>query len=319
MGAAKVAVMDFIHPWLLGLVPLPVLAWFILPAAKARGAIQVPDSVMAFLQNQSAASSVSRAARPGDLVLKSIGWVALIIALAGPFVKKPSILTPTGRDIIVAFDLSASMAEEDMVLGARKVARIDVIRESLGTFIRGRKGDRIALIGFATEAFLIAPLTFDVTAVAEMLGEVNIGLPGRKTDLGQAIGLTVKLLRDQDQGDRMLILISDGEVNAGRLAATDAAGLARDLGIQIYSIGFGKDISSKNVAHMSNLAEMTGGTFHSATSPSLMQEALVRLEAMAPTTTEPSAGERRQDWRWPLLLVALACLLVIGWREVRDP
>lgn len=311
--------MDFAFPWLLILMPLPLLAWFILPAVKARGAVQVPESVLSYLRHQSANTMASRAARPGDMVLKGIGWAALILALAGPYMKKPAVLTPTGRDIIVAFDLSASMAEEDMVVADRKMARIDVLRESLGAFIRGRKGDRVALIGFATEAFLIAPLTFDVTAVAEMLGEVNIGLPGRKTDLGQAIGLTVKLLRDQEEGERLLILISDGEVNAGRLSATDAADLARDLGIRIFSIGFANDINAQNAAHMSDLAAMTGGAFHTATSPTLMQDALIRLEALAPTTPDHSVGARRQDLRWPLLVIALACLAAIGWHEVRDP
>ena len=114
-----------------------------------------------------------------SLALKAACWIALVVALAGPFVQKPAALKPTGRDVIVAFDLSASMAEQDMSVGDRKLARIDVIREKLGAFIRGRKGDRIALIGFATSAFLIAPPTYDVTAVSEMLDEMTIGLPGR--------------------------------------------------------------------------------------------------------------------------------------------
>ncbi|MEM7059208.1 MAG: VWA domain-containing protein [Pseudomonadota bacterium] len=311
--------MELAHPWLLALAPLPILAWIILPAARERGAVRVPASVLAHLLTQSAQSSGSRAVRPGELAFKTIGWIALILALAGPYLKRPAILAPTGRDIIIAFDLSASMAEKDMVIADRKVARIDVIRNRLGSFIQNRKGDRFALIGFASDAYLIAPLTFDVTAIAEMLDEMTIGLPGRKTDLGQAIGLAVKLLRPEPTGERLLILISDGEVNAGELAATDAAKLAKDIGVRIFSIGFAEEISAKNAAHLADLANITDGAFHAASSTGLMQNALADIEALAPIAPGESAIERRQDWRWPLLLISLLCLMAIGWQEYRDP
>ncbi len=311
--------MDFAHPWLLALTPLPILAWMILPTARERGAVRVPASVLAHLLTQSAQSSGSRAVRPGELVFKTIGWIALVLALAGPFLKRPAVLAPTGRDVVIAFDLSASMAEQDMNIGDRKVARIDIIRDRLGAFVKSRKGDRIALIGFASEAYLIAPLTFDVTAISEMLNEMTIGLPGRKTDLGQAIGLTVKLLRPEPKGERLLILISDGEVNAGQLAATDAAALARVIGLRIFSIGFAEEISAENTAHLAELAKITDGTFRSATSVALMQDALGQVQAMAPIVPGDANADRRQDLRWPFLLASLMCLLVIGWQEYRDP
>lgn len=311
--------MELAQPWLLVLAPLPLVAWYLLPVAKDRGALAAPDSIRIFLQRfESPQLSAGRGTLRG-LLPKIIGWLALVIALAGPFTSKPAVLSPTGRDIVIAFDLSASMAEEDMQIAGRQMARIDVVREKLGTFVQGRRGDRFALIGFATEAFLIAPLTFDTTAIAEMLDEVSIGLPGRKTDLGRAIGLTVKLLRQEPEGERLLILISDGEVNTGELAGTDAAALARELGIRIFSIGFADNVSAGNAAHMAELAEMTGGEFHKATEPALMQDALARLNLIAPVAEEQTLEERRQDWRWPFLIVALACLLMIGWREHSDP
>ena len=311
--------MGLSYPWVLALAPLPLLVRVLLPAARAQGALSVPDSVIAHLQHHSTSRSTPETGRAGNMVLKTVGWLALMIALAGPFAERPSVLSPTGRDIIVAFDLSASMAEKDMTIDGEHLTRIDVVREKLGAFVRGRRGDRITLIGFATDAFLIAPPTHDVAAVAEMLGEVTIGLPGRKTDLGQAIGLTVKLLRDAPPGDRMLILISDGEVNAGQIAATDAAELARDLGIRIFSIGFAEEIDAANAAHLMDLAERTGGAFHRATTAALMQETLAALNALAPVVPEETAAQRRQDWRWLPLLVALSCLCAVGWREYDDP
>ena len=136
-----------------------------------------------------------------------------------------------GGNVAVALDLSASMGETDMSLG--DVTRIELIRDVLGEFMLGRRGDRISLIGFGTEAYIISPLTFDVASVTDMLDEVTIGLPGRRTDLGQAIGLSVQMMRNEPEGERLLILISDGETNVGALAARDAAQLAAKVGLKV--------------------------------------------------------------------------------------
>ncbi len=311
--------MGLAEPWFLLLAPLPLLAWLALPVRRETGAIRVPGSVLTHLIQHSRGSPTALTLRPGDLAPKIIGWLALVLALAGPVQERPSVLTPTGRDVVIAFDLSASMAERDMVVGTEKLARIDVIRDQLGTFIRGRRGDRIALIGFATEAFVISPLSHDVRAIAEMLDEVSIGLPGRKTDLGQAIGMTVKLLRPEEQGERLLILISDGEVNSGEIAATDAAGLAARLGVKILTIGFATEIAAENISQLAEVSQMTGGSYRVATDPDLMQQALDWLDDMAPVIPDQTMTERRTDWRWLPLIVALACLFAIGWREYRDP
>lgn len=309
--------MSLSFPWALILLPLPIAAWFLLPPRPERGAVRVPASVMAHLQARAGAGPAPLRL-PVGLALRTIGWVALIVALAGPYLPRAALLKPTGRDIVVALDLSASMAETDMLVAGEPTARIDVIRDRLGIFLEGRRGDRVALIGFATEAYLIAPLTFDVAAVAEMLDESTIGLPGRKTDLGQAIGLTVKLMRQQEPGERLLLLISDGETNAGDLAAVDAARLAADLGVRIFTVGFASDIDSENAAHMADLARMTGGRFHAATSPDLMQQVYDTLDRMAPVKPEDTALERRSDLRWAAIGLALLCLGGVGWREVRD-
>lgn len=310
---------EFSYPWVLTLLPVPVLAWHLLPARQEKGAVRVPASVQDHLARHSGAGAGRRIQWPADLMLRTAGWVALIIALAGPYTAQPALLKPTGRDIVVALDLSASMAETDMSMNGRTVARIDVVRDRLSDFLEGRRGDRVALVGFATEAFLIAPLTFDVRAVSEMLGEATIGLPGRKTDLGQAIGLTVKMLRKEPDAERLMILISDGEANAGDLAAHDAAVLAREIGLKIFAVGFASVIEAENAAHMSDLAELTNGQFRAATSPALMSEVYQAVDRLAPVKSEDTTAQRRRDWRWAALLAALASIVVIGWRGHRNP
>lgn len=319
MGTPDMPVIAFANSWLLLLAPLPVLAWMLLPAARERGAVRVPDSVIAHLKAHSRRTGTARQTLPEGILPKSLGWLALIVAMAGPYIPQPAVLTPTGRDIVVALDLSASMAQTDMIQGETTVARIDVIREQLTGFLQSRRGDRAALIGFATEAFLIAPLSFDTGAVAEMLDEVTIGLPGRKTDLGQAIGLTVKLLRAEGPGERILILISDGEANAGDLAAKDAAAMADAIDVKIYAIGFAGEVDPRNQAHMTELAEMTGGRFLAATDPAAIAHAYAAIDALAPVTPDASSADRRRDLRWLALVVALGCVTLLGWREYRDP
>lgn len=309
---------SFALPWVFLLAPLPVLAWRLLPPEPQKGAVRAPESVIAHLKRHSTQTERTLSGT-GDLALKAIGWLALIIVLAGPFIARPALLTPTGRDIVVAVDLSASMAEEDIIVDGKKTARIEVIRQKMATFLRSRAGDRVALIGFAEEAYLIAPLTFDTRAVAEMLGEAPIGLPGRKTDLGRAIGLAVKLLREEEEGERLLILISDGEANAGDLAATDAADLAKKIGLKIFAIGFASDLDEANAGHMADLAKTSGGSFASADSAEAMG-LVTSVVADAAIVARPDAGtDRRTDLRWAALLVSFVCFMALFWREARDP
>lgn len=308
----------FSLPWAFALAPLPFLAWRLLPAAPQKGAVRAPDSVIAHLSRHGDAKARNLSGI-GDMAVKVICWCALIIALAGPYLDRPALLTPTGRDIVVAVDLSASMAEEDMATPTGKIARIDVIRDRMATFLKTRTGDRVALIGFAEDAYLIAPLTFDVNAVADMLGEAPIGLPGRKTDLGQAIGLAVKTLRAEDEGERLMILISDGEANAGDLAASDAAEMAQDIGLKIFAIGFASEIDAANAAHMADLARTSGGGFVTADSAEAMEQAYAAVADIAPSAQPEAGTERRRDIRWPALVIAFICLTYLLWREARDP
>ena len=133
-------------------------------------------------------------------------------------------------------------------------------------FVATRRGDRIGLIGFASDAYLVAPLTFDRDAVGRMLEVISIGLPGRRTDLGQAIGLAVRGLRRQPPGERVLALLSDGETIAGEIAALDAAELARQAGIVVHAIGFVDEGESDGESPLRKVAAATGGRFFAASS-----------------------------------------------------
>lgn len=308
---------EFLNLWAFALLPLPALVWWLAPARPARGAVAVPDSVMTTLRQTSGVRGEDRLGPPADISLRVIGWLALVLALAGPHQERAPLLTPSGRDVAIALDLSASMGETDMSGG--DVARIDLIRGALGDFMRERRGDRVALVGFGTEAYVIAPLTFDVAAAADMLDEVAIGLPGRRTDLGQAIGLTVQMMRGEPVGERLLILISDGETNVGALAAKDAARLAAENGLKVVVIGFARELDAGGEDQMRAIAEATVGRFYTASDPALLEAIYREIDLMAPISAPDPENAPIENWRWAPLLVAFAAALFIGWREHQDP
>ncbi len=308
---------EFLNIWAFALLPLPALIWFFAPALPAKGAVAVPASVLLTLRQFAGARVTDRTGPPADLALRVIGWLALVLALAGPYQEKAPLLTPSGRDLVVALDLSASMGETDM--SRDDTTRIVLIRDILGNFMRGRRGDRVSLIGFGTEAYVIAPFTFDTGAAADMLNELTIGLPGRRTDLGQAIGLSVQMVRKEPEGDRVLILISDGETNAGDLATVDAAKLAAEVGMKIFIIGFAKEIDVASEQQMREIADTTDGQFFAATSATLLQSIYRQIDGIAPVSGEDPDNAPIENWRWPPLIIALATALIIGWREHLDP
>lgn len=203
--------MGFEHIWAFALLPLPLLAWRLLPPLPEEVGLPVPAGVEALLVQLSSGSGHGRFGWPGGIALAVTGWIALVVALAGPQTENRQLLKPTGRDLIIALDLSASMAVEDMSANGQPARRYAIVRDLAGQFINQREGDRVGLIAFAQRAFLIAPLTFDTKAVSGLLDELSIGLPGRKTDVGKAVGLTIQTLRQEPEADRVLVLLSDGE------------------------------------------------------------------------------------------------------------
>lgn len=318
---------EFARLWVFAALPVPLLAWYALAPQPQRRALRIPAGLAAMLKGlptNRRASSFGRATR---LLVPALGWVAIICAIAGPQTRLGNVLVSNARDVLVAVDLSASMATRDVTVSgdqsaqtddAAPVERLTLMRDLVGQFIKGRSGDRVALIGFATEAYLIVPLTYDVAAAAQMLTELNIGLPGRRTDIGRAIGLAVQSLKDEPERPRILAILSDGQTNAGGLSALDAAGLAADIGIEIHMIGFGAEIAPENVAHMREISDRTGGAYQGASTARELELAYASINARLPPRAEDRQAYLLRDLSWIPTVFALGLVCWIGWREVRS-
>jgi len=196
---------EFAWPWLLAALPLPLLALLLPRAASATpAALRFPfyAALQTSLQSHTGQRSRLR------LALATLAWLLLVLAAARPQLIGETVHLPiSGRSLMLAVDISGSMQTEDMQINGRQLSRLTAVKLVAGEFIEQRKGDRIGLILFGDQAYLQAPLTFDRSTVRTLLDEAQIGLAGKRTAIGDAIGLAIKRLRKEPASNRVLILL----------------------------------------------------------------------------------------------------------------
>jgi Ca-activated chloride channel family protein len=315
----------FEWPWLFAVLPLPWIYRYTLPAAPPRqdAALRVPF-LTDFKSNKRRRRRSTIARWP--LWLAGVAWILLVTASARPQWLGELLQVPvSGRDLMLAVDLSGSMRESDFVLDGHLVDRLTATKRVASEFIERRHGDRIGLILFGEQAYLHSPLSFDRETVSTLLLESVIGLAGRATAIGDAIGLAVKRLRTRDQSQRVLILLTDGANTAGVLDPIDAADLAAQEGLRIYTIGVGaedqlRDFFGKLHINPSNeldeaslkaIAAKTGGRYFRARNLEELQQIYGLLDRLEPIEHEAQHFRPRTAlYPWPLAAaLALAALL----------
>lgn len=248
-------------------------------------------------------------------------WACLCCALAHPkYYGEPIKLPNEGRELMLAVDLSGSMREQDMQYRGQYIDRLSVVKAVLNEFITARKGDRLGLILFADTAYLQTPLTRDLTTVASMLEEAQIGLVGQATAIGDALGLAVKRFAKKDDSNRILILLTDGQNTAGNLSPEEALILAKDAGIKVYTVGVGADSQASFFSMMrsspldetmlSEIAKQTGGQYFRATDVSSLQKIYQLLDDLEPISdNSETVRPQKALFYWPLLAVVILILL----------
>jgi Ca-activated chloride channel family protein len=324
---------EFAWPWAFLALPLPWLARRFLPSGEAVRQAALRTPFLAELDGLPAAQP-SAAARPGLLWLAALAWLSLTAAAARPqWLGEPIELAMSGRDLMLAVDLSGSMDIRDFKLNGREVDRLTATKAVAGQFIERRAGDRLGLILFGDRAYLQAPLTFDRKTVRTLLDESAIGLAGEKTAIGDAIGLAVKRLRDNPEKQRVLILLSDGANTAGAVQPLQAAELAAKEKLKIYTVGVGAEemvvrdfFGSHKVnpsedldeATMTALATKTGGRYFRARDTAELEKIYAMLDELEPVERDKRYYRPRAEWfPWPLgLALALACGL--AWAKSRE-
>ncbi|HET6546591.1 MAG TPA: VWA domain-containing protein [Rhodanobacteraceae bacterium] len=326
--------LELAWPWLLCALPLPLVAARVLP--RARGALatalRLPHADLA-LPQQADASAVPSLRR----ALALVAWMLLVFAAARPqWLGPPEDIPRSGRDLLLAVDTSGSMSIEDMQLDGAPAPRFAAIQAIAADFIRRREGDRVGLILFGSRAYLLVPLTFDLKTVASQLADATIGLAGRETAIGDAVGLAVKRLRDRPQGQRVLILLTDGVNTAGELDPDKAIDLAEANHVRIYTIGIGAEAvrvdslfgsrivnpsADLDETMLTAMARRTGGHYYRARDSAELAAVYRAIEKLEPVADTSQSLRPVEEWYWlPLagtLLFGVLSLLLPGWRARR--
>lgn len=313
-------------PWVLIFLPVPWLIWFLLPRAP----VQLPAALtVPFFKAMTRVVDHEKRVMAGHkkITLLLLVWSLLLFALAGPrWVGEPQPLAHEGYNIMLALDLSGSMELTDMLLHGRPASRLAVVKRAAVQFVQERMGDKIGLILFGSRAYLQTPLTYDRHNVLMRINDATVGLAGKTTSIGDALGLAVKRLQNVPEKGRVIILLTDGVNNSGILAPLKAAELARDDGIKVYTIGLGSEVDpqamggiflSMNVAAdldedtLKEVAKMTGGRYFRATDMQSLQTIYHTINQLETVSQDMQTLRPQRDYYdWPL---ALAFFLLMYW------
>lgn len=322
--ALKVAFGGFAWPWMWVAFPLPWLAGWLLPPHRSTSAsLKVPYG----RRLDAIATSGGRSRRLHIAALAWLAWFLLCAAAARPQQLGEAVAPPqSGRDLMLAVDLSGSMSEPDMELGGNVVDRLTAAKAVLADFLDRRVGDRVGLLVFGQRAYALTPLTLDRDSVRDQLRDSVAGLAGRETAIGDAIGLAVKRLRDQPKGQRVLILLTDGVNTAGVLDPLKAAELAKAEGVRIHTIAFGGSGGGFSIfgltvpmpgaeeeideATLKKIAQETGGQSFRARDTEQLAGIYAELDRIEPVKQEGARVRPRVErYAWPLVAALLVSLL----------
>ncbi|MFZ3182627.1 MAG: VWA domain-containing protein [Pseudomonas sp.] len=317
---------EFTWPWIFLLAPLPWLLRRWLPVADS-GEAALNVSFLPELEALAGRRARANLSAWQQQLPLALIWLLLLLAAARPeWVGEPLPLAASGRDLMVAVDVSGSMEQRDMQWQGQDVDRLSLVKHLFSDFIEQRRGDRVGLILFGSQAYLQAPLTFDRHTVRTWLDEAVIGIAGKNTAIGDAIGLAVKRLRQRPANSRILVLITDGANTAGAIEPLTATRLAAEQGVKIYTIGIGADPdagllsmfglnpgSDLDEPTLKAIASQTGGQYFRARDADeleMIKASLDQLEPVAQQATQ--ARPALALYCWPLAGALLLSLLLVA-------
>lgn len=320
---------ELLWPAVFLLLPLPWLARRLLPERRVSNAALKAPFFNRWESLALHAPSTRASNKRAPMLTLWLIWICLLLAASRPMWIGEAIELPnSGRDLMLAVDISGSMRVEDMQVGNRMVRRLDAVKELGSQFMSRRSGDRLGLILFGSRAYLQSPLSFDIQTVQRFLEESQIGFAGQETAIGDAIGLAVKRLQERPASSRVLILLTDGQDTASTVDPLEAAQLAAQLGVRIHTIGIGAEsltlpgllgspLGARTVnpsadldeASLVEIASLTGGQYFRARDPSELAQIYTLLEALEPLELDTALYRpQRSLAALPLVLALFASL-----------
>lgn len=293
----------FDFPLMFALLPLPLIVRLVLPPVNYRNedALRVPF----FSEMESLTLSGGRKILGSARFRRMLGgliWILLVTAAAGPrWTGAPAKIPSEGRNLMLVLDISGSMDEADFVLQRTPVRRWDAVQAVANDFIRKREGDRVGIVLFGERAYLYAPLTFDLKTVSDLLGEADVGMAGAQTAIGDALGIALKTMADVPAQSKVVVLLSDGAANAGRMKPLEAAELAGKMKVKVYTIGAGSEAVQRgglfgmtpfaagdeiDEKTLVEIAKKTGGRYFRAKNTGELAEIYKEIDALEPVKND---------------------------------
>jgi Ca-activated chloride channel family protein len=313
----RLAAVSFALPWLFLLLPLPyaVVRW--LPAYDASGdALRVPFFRRLARMLGAGEERRERTRSWWRLAGLCLLWLLVLTTLAGPEELGARVTrTRSARDLLLAVDLSGSMAGTDLSLSAGPIeTRLDVVKKVVADFVRSRAGDRLGLIVFGDAPFVQVPFTTDTRVVEQLLAETDVGMAGPRTALGDAVGLSLRVLEKSRAKSRVVIVLTDGNDTGSQVAPLRAARIAQERGVKLYLIGVGDPKlageESLNEEVLSGMASLTGGRYLHAQDQAELSAAYAELAKLEPIRTSTESYQPKRSVAY-LPLFAIALLLTL--------
>jgi Ca-activated chloride channel homolog len=302
-------------PWALGLVILvPLLLW-LQRRTRRDAAVRYPS--LGLLRGIPYAGV--RRWRWVLHALRALALLLLVLALARPQKgKAESAYHGEGIDIVLAVDISGSMLSEDFTLGNQRASRLDVVKSVVKDFVAGRAGDRIGLVLFSGRPYTQCPLTLDHGWLLQNLARARIGMIEDGTAIGSALATAAGRLERSDAKSKVIILLTDGQNNAGKISPATAADAVKALGVKVYTIGAGtrglapfpaQDLFGNKVYRpmkvdidedtLKDIAQKTGGRYFRATDTASLQQIYAEINQLEKTTfTAPRYLDYDEMYPW---------------------
>lgn len=307
-------------PWLLLILPAPLVVWWLLPARRETSAsIRLPffDQVaQAAGVTPSAGSVVPRRPWPQTL-LEAIAWCLVVLALARPELVEPPIeKAEPQRDILLALDLSQSMETKDFRQTSGEVeARVDAVRTVVSDFVSKRPGDRIGLVVFGDAPYPLAPFTLDHALVSKMIDGLLPGMAGPRTAMGDSLGLAIRMFEKTTVPEKVLVVLTDGNDTASKMPPLKAADVASTKGIVVHAVGIGDPQATGedklDVSTLRAIAAKTGGRYFFGGDADQLASIYRTLDEITPEDQKTTSWRPRVSlFQYPL---AAAVVLLIAW------
>lgn len=312
---------EILYPKALALIALPILWWLVWPAFKFKSsALLYPDfnNAQKYAQSKKSKKALIKKRNPLVWLSQFVIWCLLVLSLAQPVqVGKPELQIKTSRNFLLICDISFSMARKDWELNGQKVRRWDAVKNVMHQFITDRESDRMGLMFFGSSAYVQCPFTTDLNVVDTLLEQADVGMAGQMTNIGKAIVKGAAMFEADTLKTKVILLLTDGVDSGTDILPLDAAQLAKDDSIIIYTLGLGTASGSGtdlDEVTLSEISEITGGKYFKASSVDDLSKVYNTLDELEPVTYEEQKYVPKTSlYYYPLALgLGLWVLLVLS-------